>query len=187
MVLPSLSIPGGHHLVDEGDRVAIHSRDGARVAEVNEILRWRLQQRDSDKVLTIEYGNGSGSKVVPPEVLKVKGWYKQIYLGTDKHKLKVYEVHWCTPSLWWEARLLGSAWSLEPRNFLASMMKNHWKRWVNLVEGFTQPCRGLLRRRDPRGGDTSYLRHLPEATLSTPGLLLVTVWRTRSARGDGHR
>lgn len=126
--------------------------------------------------------------VLPPGELLVQGFYKQLSIGQARFKMKVYQCEWASPALWWEARLLAGPFGVAPAAFLKNMMKNHWRRWCEVIESLKVPRHAALRRGfDRQRKRVDFWRCLPEHTVSTLGLLLISAWRAHSARGSGCR
>lgn len=163
-------------------------RHGATPVVVERMLRYRLAQRVADGVLFVEDSEVGGLTLVAPEIMQDRPLYKQLSVKGVRFKLKVYHCSWCFPSMWWELRLLAGLWGLEPKAFLANMMRNHWKRWLAILEAFEMPPELSLRRGfDRLRQDTHYMRSLPEHTISSSALLLLSAWRVFTSRGTGTR
>lgn len=182
-----MPMPGAHDLVCDGDSLVLVRR-GMAPTPVEGVLRSRLRQRVADAVLCAEDGENETLRPVPPNDLQDKALYKQVVIDSVRYKLKVYLSAWVFPGAWWEVRLLAGVWGLAPKTFIANMMKNYWKRWSVVLEGLCLPLQLCLRKGiDRQGKDLYYMRSLPEHSLSTMGLLVITSWRFCSSRGDGTR
>lgn len=177
--------PGRLHLVDGGGILEVRQKDDNVVGQVGELLHSKLIQRPSDGALVVE--TPDGCQLVSPKSVEISALYLQVKVGATRTKLKAYRLQWCNPQYWWEARYLGKAWGLDVKRFTANMMRNHWRRWEDAVSPFLPLARALHRRADPRGHDRHYMRCLPESTLSTHAVLLLTLWRGTAARGDSTR
>lgn len=127
------------------------------------------------------------SGLLSPEVMQDRPLYKQLVVNGTRFKLKACHSAWCNPSVCWEARLMAGLWGLEPKGFLANMMRNHWKRWVSILQSSGIPEESPCARVATACGRTHYMRSLPEHSVSSVALLLLSAWRVFSSRGDGTR
>lgn len=84
-------------------------------------------------------------------------------------------------------RLLGPLFGLSKSSYLSKLTRNHWRRWTHALVPFLAIYRGARKASDRTGKDMDYLRCLPEATFSTCGLILLSLWRWKSSSGEGHR
>lgn len=181
--LPS-SATGRLRLSGDGGNVQVRDRDDKIVGCAEGLFDMKLMQRPADSAFVVE--SSHSSKLVSPKTVEVSVVYLQLKVAAARIKLKAFDLRCCSSTLWWEA-LLGQGLGSRCEALQLKHDADHWRRWRDAVAPFLPQDRALHRRADPRSSDPNYMRCLPEATVSTHAVLLLTLWRTAAARGESSR
>lgn len=184
--MPPQTTEGRRFLVERNGTLLLCRPDGNDEVAVASVFDTHVEQRLGG-VIAVRDGSDD-AQLLPPEDLLVRRLYKQLSTGQVRFKMKIYICEWAYPAVWWEARLLAGPWGVAPAAFLKNMMRNHWRRRLEVVQSLGLPAHACLRKGlDRKQKQVNFWRCLPEHTLSTLGLLLVAAWRAQSSRGSGCR
>ena len=178
VVLPSLEAGNSYDLVEEeGLQLTLHTSQGGRHSHVREHFLSEVQYVKG----TVHQVTADKVHVVAPDRLPVSAFYIGVRCRNELFKMKVYQVSWSWPCVWWEARLLGAPWGVSDLSlFFRTLTNTHIANWLK----WTQPALLSLSavRYHSQAKNVTFMDCLPENGISTAALLLITIVKCNTAR-----